>query len=404
MSSILIVMGVSGCGKSTVGIELAKRLKIKFIEGDEVHPESNIRKMSSGIPLNDEDRLPWILSLREKSVKLVEEANLQNSTSSNELRSPIAVITCSALKSSHRDILRGLHPNLSPISSVQIKTYFIYLKGSSRLIKNRMKSREDHFMGFEMLDSQIQTLEEPHPEIESSINNSMITLSLESSHENQPKELKEIIEEILIKLKHEGCSSESISSNSSRRLSPIEKVIGHQAEPNESRRSLSLLFEVSESIEKSLIPLLKNMKSSCETYEELILICQKIVEIEFDLEDRVNFLSSHPRIGEIHGLSQISATEQQNHKPTDPKVLKELERLNRVYETTYPGLRYVTFVNGRSREEIMNEMQNKLYANGTLQDPLMIHDRDEEWHIELARGISNVFKIAVNRLGVLQKE
>ncbi|EGG03697.1 uncharacterized protein MELLADRAFT_37958, partial [Melampsora larici-populina 98AG31] len=189
-------------------------------------------------------------------------------------------------------------------------------------------------------------------------------------------------------------------------LPPIEKVVGPEAEAKESRKALSLLFEVSESIDRCLIPLLQKIESPCHTYEDLILVCQQIVEEEFDLEDRVSFLGSHPRIGEVKGLSKISANEQQNHKPTDPKNCFDvaLQRLNRVYEASYPGLRYVTFVNGRSREEIMHEMQHKLYGDGGLQDTLMIHERDDAWHIEVARGIKDVFKIAVSRLGVLQRK
>lgn len=397
-------MGVSGCGKSTVAIELSKRLKVEFLDGDDVHPESNIRKMSSGIPLSEEDRLPWLLSLREKAVKLVETAHLRNPTGSIELPPPIAVIACSALKCSHRDILRGLHNHHSAsTSSVQIKTHLIYLKGSKTLIESRMKARQNHFMGAEMLESQLRTLEEPNPDVENSPNSSIITISIEST-DSQQKELSEIIGEIMVKLREEGCLSGSTASNSATTLPPIEKVVGPQAEAKESRTALSLLFEVSESIDRCLIPLLQKIESPCLTYEEVISVCQRIVEVEFDLEDRVSFLGSHPRIGEVKGLSKISANEQQNHKPTDPKVLQELERLNRVYEATYPGLRYVTFVNGRSREEIMHEMQHKLYGDGSLEGTLMVHERDEAWHIEIARGINDVFRIAVSRLRVLQRE
>lgn len=138
----LIVMGVSGCGKSTIGRLLAERLGWPFYDGDDFHPSVNIAKMSQGIPLDDVDRAGWLDTL----TALIRE-NLQAGRS--------GVLACSALKQRYRDQL-----NVDP---AQVK--FIYLKGSYALIKARMQSRPGHYMKPGMLDSQFATLEEPRDTI-----------------------------------------------------------------------------------------------------------------------------------------------------------------------------------------------------------------------------------------------
>lgn len=137
----LVVMGVSGCGKTLIGSTLAERLGGQFFDGDDFHPPENIEKMSNGTPLDDADRQPWLERLRSE---LLEPA-LEES-------GPIAVVACSALRRSYRDILRGeSHPQ--PI--------FVYLKGEFDLIFSRMSAREDHYMKEGMLRSQFAVLEEP---------------------------------------------------------------------------------------------------------------------------------------------------------------------------------------------------------------------------------------------------
>lgn len=132
---IFIIMGVSGSGKSTVGRILADKLDCKFYDADDYHPRENIEKMSKGIPLNDADRKPWLISLKT----LIEN------------QSDKAVLACSALKQSYRDILDLPDKNI----------VFIYLKGDKDLIKERLSGRESHYAGVDLLDSQFDVLEEP---------------------------------------------------------------------------------------------------------------------------------------------------------------------------------------------------------------------------------------------------
>lgn len=126
-------MGISGCGKSTIGVVLAQRLGYTFIDGDDLHPEINKKKMSSGMPLDDRDRVPW---LEEVSKSLQQHDAI--------------VIACSALKKSYRTTITRGAPS----------TVFIHLKGSKELITARLRERSGHFMPVGLLDSQIQTLEQ----------------------------------------------------------------------------------------------------------------------------------------------------------------------------------------------------------------------------------------------------
>ena len=138
MSLAVIVMGVSGSGKTTVGQELAQRLGWAFYDADHFHPEENVAKMSSGQPLDDEDRKPWLEALN----KLVAE-NLEQDQS--------IVLACSALKEKYRQHLSKNHEN---------KTKFVYLEGDFETIYMRMQARK-HFMKPAMFQSQFDTLEEP---------------------------------------------------------------------------------------------------------------------------------------------------------------------------------------------------------------------------------------------------
>jgi len=133
-----IVMGVSGCGKSSVGKALAQSLGWDFYDADDFHPPENVAKMASGIPLDDSDRAPWLASLHDMI------------SSSLKADKP-GVLACSALKERYRQKLMDSN------DGVQI----IYLKGSYDLIWSRMEKRADHYMKPQMLKSQFDTLEEP---------------------------------------------------------------------------------------------------------------------------------------------------------------------------------------------------------------------------------------------------
>lgn len=131
-----VVMGVSGCGKSTVGQALAAANGVPFVEGDQYHPPANVAKMSAGVALTDEDRADWLLAL---------QAQIRAARSRGEG----IVISCSALKRRYRNLLRQGDPALR----------FAYLNGSQELISARMQARVGHYMPASLLDSQFRDLE-----------------------------------------------------------------------------------------------------------------------------------------------------------------------------------------------------------------------------------------------------
>jgi gluconokinase len=138
MPCALVVMGVSGSGKSTVADKLAERLNWTYEDGDKFHPASNVAKMSAGQPLTDEDRRPWLQAIAEEIDRVCKAG--QN-----------AVIACSALKRAYRDIL--VHGR----NDVRV----VYLRGTQELIANRLARRKGHFMPPGLLASQFKTLEPP---------------------------------------------------------------------------------------------------------------------------------------------------------------------------------------------------------------------------------------------------
>jgi gluconokinase len=142
-------MGVAGAGKTTIGRALAQRLGWEFIDGDSLHSPDNIEKIRRGIPLDDADRAPWLQTIR----KVIEEWIAEHRH---------VVLACSALKQRYREQL-----NAGP----ELK--FVYLKGSSELIGQRLQSRHGHFAGLELLASQFATLEEPRDAITIDVNQSI---------------------------------------------------------------------------------------------------------------------------------------------------------------------------------------------------------------------------------------
>jgi gluconokinase len=137
-TAAIVVMGVSGAGKSTIAELLAERLRRPLIEGDSLHPPSNVAKMKGGTPLTDEDRLPWLKAIAAR----IDEAR--------QARRPV-IVTCSALKRAYREILTGGHGDVG----------FVYLHGARELIAGRLKARTNHFMPPGLLESQLAALQEP---------------------------------------------------------------------------------------------------------------------------------------------------------------------------------------------------------------------------------------------------
>lgn len=150
----LIVMGVSGSGKSTVAEALGRRLGWRFEDGDSFHPASNVAKMSAGHPLTDEDRWPWLNAIADEIERTCSDGGH-------------VIIACSALKHAYRDVL------LRGRSDVR----FVFLQGSEKLIADRLARRKGHFMPPELLASQLRTLEPPEA------SEHAITVSIDASVE-----------------------------------------------------------------------------------------------------------------------------------------------------------------------------------------------------------------------------
>ena len=130
-----LLMGVAGSGKTTIAQKLTEEINAFLIEADDYHSKNNIKKMSSGIPLNDEDRYDWLIKIREEIIKRQKTQNL--------------VVTCSALKEKYRSILN-------------VKNYYlVYLKINKETARKRINNRRDHFMPDSLVESQVSILEEP---------------------------------------------------------------------------------------------------------------------------------------------------------------------------------------------------------------------------------------------------
>jgi gluconokinase len=175
----LVVMGVSGSGKSTIGDRLAERLGWKYEDGDKFHPASNVAKMSAGQPLTDEDRWPWLRAIADEIDRICKAGEH-------------VVIASSALKRAYRDILVHGQPDIR----------IIYLKGPQDLIASRLALRKNHFMPPGLLESQFGTLEPPDP------SENPVTVSIDDSVET-------IVDDILRQLGLNPADSGTNSGNRS---------------------------------------------------------------------------------------------------------------------------------------------------------------------------------------------
>jgi gluconokinase len=161
MPRAIILMGVSGCGKTSVGKGLSKALGWPFYDGDDYHSQTNIEKMAQGIPLNDDDRQPWLKKLHGLIID-----HLETNQS--------LIVACSALKATYRNILKGDREEVD----------FVHLKGSFDLISTRMRKRSEHYMRADMLRSQFADLEEPED---------AFTISIEKPVAQIVKEILELL-------------------------------------------------------------------------------------------------------------------------------------------------------------------------------------------------------------------
>ncbi|SPO28401.1 related to thermoresistant gluconokinase [Ustilago trichophora] len=248
MPTLLIVMGTSGSGKSTVGAALSSALSCPFVDGDDLHPSSNVEKMSRGQPLNDDDREPWLLTIREKGLELAKTQDVasiskekkadkemvevletsQQTTTPRDIASQhtqnnnfnitegpnrippgsknkLAIIACSSLKLNYRRLLRGsltsladpaaLKPERETPTPTDLRVIHIYLDLTKQLLEERMANRKGHFMKFDMLYSQLDTLQSPNEEEE--VGTVVVKVERDSSTED-------IVRSIVERLKSKG--------------------------------------------------------------------------------------------------------------------------------------------------------------------------------------------------------
>jgi gluconokinase len=139
--TVVLVMGVSGSGKTTIGEAFARRAGWPFLDGDRMHSPANVAKMAAGIPLDDADRQPWLAEIAEWIAK-------------RRAVGEHGVVACSALKRSYRDLLRRADPDLR----------VLYLKGDREQLETRLAQRRNHFFPAALLDAQLADLEEPNPD------------------------------------------------------------------------------------------------------------------------------------------------------------------------------------------------------------------------------------------------
>ncbi|KAJ5961901.1 hypothetical protein N7501_006842 [Penicillium viridicatum] len=185
MQHIWVVTGPAGCGKSTVGNVLRTELAVPFLEGDDYHPASNKDKMGQGIPLTDEDRWDWLISLRQAAIDALspsEENNFHPPTG--------VVVACSALKQKYRDVMR-----VAAYGSPSVQIHFVYLKLGEEVLMQRVTQRQSHYMKNNMVHSQLAALEEPKGEWD------VITIDVEGPVEEVQRNVIDAVVEKLAEYK-----------------------------------------------------------------------------------------------------------------------------------------------------------------------------------------------------------
>ncbi|KAJ5505746.1 hypothetical protein LT330_001614 [Penicillium expansum] len=185
LQHIWIVTGPAGCGKSTVGNVLRTELGIPFLEGDDYHPAANKDKMGQGIPLTDEDRWDWLISLRQAAIDALSPSE------ANNFHPPAGVVVaCSALKQKYRDVMR-----VAAYGSPSVQIHFVYLKLNEEVLIQRITQRQSHYMKSGMVHSQLAALEEPKGEWDA------ITIDVEGTMEEVQRNVIDAVVEKLAEYK-----------------------------------------------------------------------------------------------------------------------------------------------------------------------------------------------------------
>ena len=259
LNKIIFIMGVSGCGKTTISELLSKELDLPFFDGDDFHSQSNIEKMTSGVPLNDEDREGWLVTLNELAVK--------------QLKQNSCIIVCSALKKSYRDILnRG----------IQNQVYWIHLSGSFEQILDRINKRDNHFMSSDLLQSQFDTLEQPVEALE-------INISL------KPKDIVDKIKKEL-KMKSEfglfglGVMGKSLSRNLAQKGFKIS-VFNREAKGTEEDVAINFKNAFKELKTTQPFSDIEAFVNSLQTPRRIMLMVNAGKITDMVIEDLIPFLS-----------------------------------------------------------------------------------------------------------------
>ncbi|GMF98128.1 unnamed protein product [[Candida] boidinii] len=151
-STVVVIGGPAGTGKTTIGSKLSDKLNCPFLEGDSYHPDKNIKKMSQGIPLTDEDRYPWLTTLTEKAVDTAVKSDCH-----------LSVVSCSMLKHNYRTFIKqiGSHGSNIP-DDVDVRFLFLFLYSDYAKVLERIQNRQNHFMKADMLKSQYDIMEIPN--------------------------------------------------------------------------------------------------------------------------------------------------------------------------------------------------------------------------------------------------